>query len=1071
MPSILKILVTINASLLLLAWSGIKAQSYHFKKYQVENGLSNNTVSCILQDKKGFLWVGTRDGLNRFDGYNFKVFRFDMNNPKSLSGDFVHTIQETDNGNIWIGTDKGLFEYHPEDETFNMLDDKINYVRDIKMDKDGKLWFITGKTFYTGLTLCNYNSHTRQIHKIPQSDNSNPTSICISEDGTLWSSTSNGYIEKFDESLNSFSRFPVFDSTETSLPKTIEKIYYIGKNSFLIGTSHYGLKFFNSESGSWKNLQIRNPDKTPLFVRDILKYSEEEYWIATESGVFIYNINTGKYINLRKDYNDPFSISNNSVYALTKDKEGGVWVGTFFGGLNYFPKQYNLFAKYFPKYGDNSLRGNIVREICQDKYGNFWIGTEDAGLNKLDPKTGSFQHFEPTGSAGGISYHNIHGLKVIDNNLWIGTYEHGLDIMNINNNKVIRHYSSGSDSNSFKSNFIVTIFQTTNKEILIGTYSGLYKYNKSNDNFSIIKDVPSDAFVYSIYEDHSGTIWVGTIGDGIYYFNTQRKEKGNINLKDIKKDHRIRNNVISIFEDSNHNLWFATEGSGVSLYNTTAKSFTNYSTKNGLPSNLIFKILEDSKKRIWMTTSKGLVCFDPFNNNTMQIYTTANGILNSQFNYNSGYQDAQGVLYFGSLGGMISFKPENFLPEHFIPDLYITGIQINNAEVDIAVKNSPLKKSVINTTKLTLQHNQSSLSFDFAAINFSAPEMTQYAFQLEGLDNTWTYLKSNRRVYFTNLSPGNYIFKVKTVNDSGEKYSNERKFEIKILSPWWATTWAYSLYIVTGLVIIIFLFQSYKNRLKLKHEIKFARHEYEKEKEILQSKFDFFTNVAHEIRTPLTLIVGPLEKIIDETSDIPELKKSLEFMERNTNQLLNLTNQLLDFRKTEIKGFSLSFFRINISGLLKETYESFKSLAEGKKVNYQISFPGTTVYADADIEAIQKILNNLFSNAIKYAKTIVHIKLIAPTKTEKSFIIELSNDGYLIPAEMQEKIFEPFYRISENDNQNGTGIGLSISRSLTELHKGVIFCKKSNNNLNTFVLKIPADRSEQNPEAKAKYVK
>lgn len=1045
-----------SVSLLFLYLIGIFpaiAQVYSFRKYQVEDGLSNNTVSSVLQDRKGFVWIGTRDGLNRYDGNHFKIFRYESDKPESLRGDFVHCIVESPEGTIWVGTDKGLFRYDEQKETFHLLNESINYVRDIKISQDRKLWFISGKSFYTGTTLYCYSFQTNAITAYPQHDNSNATSICITDTGTLWVSTSSGLISKYCPKNDSFVSYNAIADNDNSLPKTIEKICAVSNNLILIGTSRRGLLEFNTKQDQSRSLNLKNPDNSSLFVRDILKYSDEEYWIGTETGVFIYNTKTDKYINLRKNLNDPFSLSNNTVYSLWQDYEGGVWIATFYGGLNYYSKQNSFFNKYFPTAKSNSLSGNIVREICEDNEGNLWVGTEDAGLNKMNPSTQTFTRYSP-GSKSGISYSNIHGLKAIDNELWIGTFEHGLDIMDIKTGKIIRHYSSGSDSNSLKSNFIVTIFETSQKEILIGTYSGLYKFNRRQKNFSLVREVSADAFVYSLYEDHNGTIWVGTIGDGVYYFNSMTQQHSKLDVRKLKQNDQIRNNVVGIIEDSKHVIWFATEGSGIACYNSLTRSVYNYSTANGLPSNFIYKIVEDRIGNLWISSSNGLVRFDQATK-SFQTYNTSSGIFNNQFNYNSGFIDRSGNLYFGSLGCLLRFDPKTLLEDNFSKGIFITNLQVNNKQVEIGDNKSPLKQSLLMTKEVTLNYNQAYINLDFAALSFTSPKSIEYAYKLIGLDKDWTIVKTNRRVYFTNLSPGKYTFVVKALNINGSAKNREAKLDIYITPPWWKTTLAYIVYSLLTLGILYFLFRSYRNRVRFQNEIRFARHQYEKEKEVMDSKLEFFTAVAHEIRTPLTLIVGPLERMIDLSDDFPKLKSSLHLMENNTNQLLRLTTQLLDFRKIESKAYSISFSEENISEMVLETFESFKPLAENKKLQYEFDNSQISLCADVDGEALQKILNNLFSNAIKYAKHTVSVNLKHLEDTS-SFSLEVANDGPLIPSELHEKIFELFFRVKNATlHQSGTGMGLTLSRSLAELHGGSLLVKKGTGELNTFILCLP----------------
>ena len=397
----------------------------------------------------------------------------------------------------------------------------------------------------------------------------------------------------------------------------------------------------------------------------------------------------------------------------------------------------------------------------------------------------------------------------------------------------------------------------------------------------------------------------------------------------------------------------------------------------------------------------------------------------------------------------------NLFRARFTPPVYITGIQIDNKDVLIAKEGSPLQKSITETSNITFQHNQSTFSIDFAALSYTAPEMSEYAYKMEGLDMDWTYLKRNRKVYFTELAPGSYTFKVKAAAGNGVWNNQERELQIEILPPMWRSKWAYGLYAILAFALILLGVRNYHNRVEEKNRRKIELLEIKKETEIFEAKIDFFTNVAHEIKTPLTLIKGPLEKVMRKAAGIPEIQDSLRIMERNTGRLIDLTNQLLDFRQTEIKGFQLSFVKANITELVEDTFTGFRPLAEQKNMSYRLATPGHPVYAFVDLDAFNKIMNNLFSNAVKYADSKLFVSLFNIKENEQHFTIAIKNDGYLIPAEMTEKIFEPFFRLPETNKQKGTGIGLALSRSLAQLHNGSLILHPAENNLNVFILSLP----------------
>lgn len=1039
---------TIILAALLAIATDLAGQSYYFRHYQVENGLSNNAVICSAQDKKGFLWFGTKDGLDRFDGYSFKVFRNDPDEKESIGSNFIHSLYVDPDDVLWVGTEKGLYRYDATTESFTRISTPFTeQVTDIQQDAMGNLWFISN------FNLFKYDEGENKLFQFTVDEYFEATSICTLIDGSVWVSTPSGLLKKYDATSGSFSAYNLFNHSPKTVSTWIERLYGTSGGNILVGTSNQGVKIFQTATGSYKDILTYNADKTEIFARNFVQTSDKECWIATESGIFIYNLETGTSINLRKDYNNPYSISDNAVYTFCKDKEGGIWAGTYFGGISYYPKQLLEFHKYFPAERKNSLSGNVVREIHEDQYGSMWIGTEDAGLNKLDRSTGLFKRFMPTGSKEGISYTNIHGLLVTGNELWIGTFEHGLDVMNIQTGKVTRHYSKGTGEHSLKSNFIYCITQSPDGTILLGTTIGAYMYNPGTDDFSPLPGMPVYNWYSSILKDERGMTWAATYGNGVHFYNNKTGKSGNFRYEAHNKNSLASDRVNSLFEDSYKNLWLATEG-GLCKFDTGTNSFKRYTTHNGFPTNFILNLQEDAKQNLWISTSKGLVCFDPKTEQVI-VYTKANGLLNDQFNFSSAYKDAQGRMYFGSVKGMISFHPGESRKNNYTPLVYITGFQVNNKELAINKNGSPLSKSITYTDKVSLGYNQSTFSIDFASFSYSAPEMSEYAYKMEGIDDEWIYLKTNRKVYFTDLSPGTYTFKVKAANIGGDWRVKESNLVIEILPPWWGSKPAWFLYAVLALCFIYYLFKNYHRRIKEKNKRKIEQLEILKEKELYEAKMDFFTNVAHEIKTPLTLIKGPLEKVVRKAGDIPEIKDSLRIMEKNTSRLVDLTNQLLDFRQTEIKGFSLSFTKENISEILEDTFVSFKPLAEQKDLHFSMCPVPQKIFAFIDTEAFNKILTNLFSNAVKYARNKVEVCLLPVKSDDKTFTIELRNDGYIIPFAMKEKIFEPFFRLKETEKQKGTGIGLALSRSLAQLQKGILDLKEPENDMNVFFITMP----------------
>ncbi|MFA6083899.1 two-component regulator propeller domain-containing protein [Mucilaginibacter sp.] len=1026
-----------------VAASGQQA-SYYFKNYQVQNGLSSNTITSILQDKKGFMWFGSRNGLNRFDGNVFKLFGNKLGDSTSIGSNSIFSLYEDRSETLWVGTYKGIYLFNPLEESFTVFKQiPPGEVRYIAGDHQHHIWIISN------LTLYRYDELSKIITPYPLKNDQSIT-LNMAADGSVWTATSQGFINHYNAAGRKIAGYEISMINGGRKFSAIQEIYPVGDTSVIVGTMNQ-VVLYNYKANRLFNIFKDQKTQADIHVHVVFHQSDGTYWLGTESGLYIFNLVNGKTTIVQKQYSDPYSITDNIVSAIYKDREGGTWIGTYFGGLNYYSGQYNNFKKYFPEPGINSLSGNIVHEITKDMYGNLWIGTEDAGLNKIDHKTGLIKHFLPGKEAGGISYRNIHGLVADGNQLWIGTYEHGLDVMDLRTEKVIKHYSSNTDDKSFHGNFIVALYKTQGGDILVGTWNGLFKYNRATDSFNWLLFFGDH--IQSIHEDNEGTLWVSTYGNGVYYYNESKNKKGHIFYQPGNTNSILNDYVNGLFIDSRKQVWFCTEG-GLSRYNPKNKQITNYTKENGLPDNQVFRMQEDETGKLWISTAKGLARFDP-TSSSFSNYHTVNGLPTEQFNYNSSYHDTNGTMYFGTVKGMVSFIPARFVKNPYVPPVYITGLQVNNTELAINKQGSPLSKSITYTQAVTLPYNSSNISLDVAALSYVIPEMNGYAYKMDGIDKNWIQFKNNRKIYYTKLPAGNYVFNLKGSNSEGVWNGKIVKLNIRILPPFYATFWAYTLYLIIVASVITTIVRYYHLAVSEKNKRRIETIEINTEREIYNAKIEFFTNVAHEIRTPLTLIKMPLDKLINSHFDNPETNENLAMINKNANRLIGLTNQLLDFRKAEANKFSLNFSKTDINELLNEVYATFKPAAELKNLTYKLDLPRITLHAYVDHEALKKILSNLFNNAIKYAAQTAAIKLLPFSSEDELFRIEVRNDGFLIPVDLQEKVFEPFYRIKETEKEAGTGIGLPLARSLTLLHKGVLELKPSINAQNIFLLSLP----------------
>ena len=1022
-----------------------KGQSYYFENYQVDNGLSHNTVRSVIQDQKGFMWIGTKGGLNRFDGCYFKNFLI----PEERSGaNSINVLSEDNKGMLWIGTLSGLFVFDPHFEHIERANAPYTSVHDIKRDHQDHLWMIASGKINT------YNQETRKNINT----GINATALGFDEYGTLWAGTGKGGLKTIDINGPKLRVKDVHMAGLVHISLPIIRILPV-KGYVLFGTRR-GFFRYDVKTQQVTALLTKNPDGTDVYVRDIKILDDGKCWLATESGIYIYDLLKGTYLNIKKRAGDQYSLSDNAVYTLFQDRRKGIWAGTFFGGLSHLSMENNEFEKYFPINAANSVSGNAVREICADEDSNIWIGTEDAGINKFDPVTRVFSHFSNGKRPSDLSYPNIHGLLVDKNEVLAGPFFQGLEILNRNSGKVVKRYPVARHPGSVSNAFVMSIFKTSAGRILVGTTgAGLLYYEPGAKGLVPIPQIPERSFAYAIAEDHTGTIWTGSLGNGAFFFNPKTGRYGNVSFKTNSDLSPGDDMIQGIYEDSRKNLWFATEGGVLIKLSRDHKTFKRFTTKNGFPTNNIFRILEDDTRNLWISSLKGLICLN-LNTERFYVYSKSNGLLTDQFNYSSAFKDKNGKMYFGSVKGLISFHPDSLKKKTPIPPLYITSVHIS-ANGANHPPNVSQKKSMIYSDAIELTYDQSTFDIEFAALDYSAPDLIRYRYRMEGLNEEWTHIHTNRKAYFTNLAPGEYKFVVQAKSNIGLWETPVRTFYIKISPPFWKSTAAYIFYTVFLCAALCITVYVYHRNIENKNRRRQQLFELEKEKEVYQAKIEFFTNIAHEIQTPLTLIKGPIDWALSKIEDTTTVRRNLELVKKNMNRLIALTSQLLDFRKTEQYEFTLNFVYVDINQLIADQVEAFSSYLATRNLNLDLNLPEKHVKAFVDKEACTKMISNLISNAVKYSEKNIVISLFPPEDEKKgSFRLRIENDGEVIASGYQHKIFEPFFRIKNQNNIRGTGIGLALSKYLAELHHGklVLIVDKE---INIFELILPINQKIQ----------
>ena len=1007
----------------------LSADTPHFITYDIEDGLCNNYISCCAQDAYGFMWFGTRTGLNKFNSKTFYTFT----EQSLLVSNNIYDIEKSPTGEMWVGTDAGLQKYNYQTMSFTLIDfTKGIGCHSLQFDQKGNLWIL----LYKG-SLIKYNekdgTHANYMYK----DGESITAFYVTPRNEIWAATAKGDIVYMDEKYNELI------PTGIAPIKDVSAMWVSPEDSLLlVGTIDNGIKRIDLQDKTSKDI-LHWQKESPLYTRKITRINDDQVWIGTFNGIYVYNIHSNAITSIRQNQSNPYSLSSNAVQDIFADDDNGIWICTDNSGINYKPP-YTEFEWNYEIAGQNSIKGNVIHDICIDQNNNIWIGTEDAGINKYDRRNRTFKTFNHHNN---LSQNCIHGLTAIDDRLWIGTHANGIDVMDLRTERIIKHYNLPANNPTSLYDLIVYLYQTRDKQLYVATNQGVYRFNAAKDLFEQLDQFPNNCRIQTLFEDHEGVIWAGTSSEGLYYYNPANNSHGEFKLAPTGMNRNA--SINHIYEDKQHNLWFAT-GEGVKKYDRSTRQISHYSTDKGMPSAVTFRIEEDDNGHLWISTANGLACLDPMCD-IVTVFKKEHGLISNQFNYNSSLRAPDGTLLFGSLKGMISFCPNDIQDFSVRPQTYISHISYNTPTQNILKREDITLKE-----KIRLNYNQSTFHIDYIALNYQAPNLTRYAYRMEGLSKEWTEVIGENTIYFTKLPPGTYTFMLKAANISGI-WGDPVTLQITILPPWWFSTWTKILYVVIfiGSTVLLLLFVARRNKKKMLQMMK--DFENAKEKELYKAKINFFINIAHEIRTPLTLIKTPLEQLAKDTGLSAAAKNYISTINKNTDRLLNLVNQLLDFRKTEIKGYKLNFVQIDIIYLIHEIYDYFHDTVERKSLRLDIESNKDTFYAFVDKEACTKILSNLLSNAIKYARSIIIIRFQAYDNDQ--FTIEVINDGEKISDENKEKIFEPFFRSNPNAHI-GTGLGLPLARSLAEMHDGTLELLESMPGYTTFRITLPVNHPQ-----------
>ena len=1042
-------------------------QQIRFKHLTINDGLSQSSVSAILQDKSGFMWFGTKDGLDRYDGYNFKVFYNHPFDSTSISPNQITALFEDHKGVIWIGTLDGKVDfYEKENQRFHHIglnseesgNSNIIRITAIAEDDQKNIWIGTmGNGLYElafphGRKYMPEVTHFINFSKDNNSLGSNDIlSLHLDSLKNLWIGTDQNIL-KFNEKQNNFTKYKI-EQAGAEFPG-IFAISEFKKGFLWLGISH-GLVLFNEKTGEYKFYFSKlNED-----VRGIIKDHEGRLWAETKGGLQIFDLKTSSYEYFLHDPSNPSSISYNSISSLCCDKSGLVWIGTGGEGIDIFDPAKNQFLTFTKNLNRGRRSVFSIRSILEDNRGYIWIGTDV--LYRWNRKTGKLKSYE-----GPISRMRDFGNSVVysivqsdSNHILFGTGM-GLYEYNCSTEKAKLFESNSSDPNKIPGQEIPFVFKDQQGKIwvanqnylcqLIDRRKGIFKRFLYNNDFKAEFSRPC------VLPAKGGNFWISS-RNGLICFN---KNSGSVKRFTYKPDdpNSLNNNFIKSLcpdlKQPDKYLWLGTVGGGLNKFNYKTKTFSHYMVKDGLPNNVVYGILLDKKGYLWLSTNKGISKFNP-DSLTFKNYDYSDGLQSNEFNTGAYFKSKSGEMFFGGIKGLNYFYPDEIKDNKFIPNIVITQCEIQNQST-LDKNKLKLINDLSNTDKnLTLRYNENIITFSFAALDYSSPEKNQFEYKMENVDANWIYSGTNHFASYTNLAPGKYTFRVKGSNNNGVWNKKAASFSFIILPPWWKTWWAYSLYLILFLTILLFIRRYELNRVRLKNQLELEKSESNSLRELDQLKSRFFANISHEFRTPLTLILGQIESVISSNIDIKE-KGKLQVANRNSQRLLTLINQLLDISKIESGSMKLNAEQHNIVSFLKSLFYSFELIAESKKIHLKFDSESENIPVVYDSDKMEKIFYNLYSNAFKFTPERGEIKTTLRI-FDSILEIRIKDTGIGIPEDRIKNIFNRFYQVDSSTTRNyeGTGIGLSLARELIELHNGKINVISKTSEGSEFIISFP----------------
>lgn len=994
------------------------ARPHHFyAQLSSWDGLPEASISSVCQDEFGRIWVGTRDGVYYYTGEKFLPF----NNADYLAACSLNTssIMQDSKGCIWIVSSANTGFYDISSNNFTVLEDlEGSPVRDIDLTPDGLVWLTATEGIWK------YDNRTGTLSKAAESQSFSPYRCCVAGDNSLAFTSRNNSIYLLDTAAGTVKE--VRSDRESA---TFQQIVYVGGSNVLVSDGLHEICLVNLETGKTESLIDSSVILNKAEVTCIL-YKDGLYWIGTTYGILIYDPVTH---SLEKQFPDEHSIATmgaENVRCLYDDKNGNVWAGTWDGGLRGCMAYEEGFRRFVPDDTPHSLFRSSTRAICDGPDGQIWIGSEGGHLSRFNPEDQTFEDFT---SAAGIAFGTaITDIERIGSLLWITSYGDGIRVFDPDNGKVVRKYS-------LPVNDCMTVLQASDGFIYAGTTRGLFRLDNSSDSFKIV-DAVGTPFVHSMIEDDQEHLIISTYfrGFGIYDIPTATYWKG----QDAQQD-----SFTSFAIDRRGTLWATTDGAGLCKIDyqldDNSSQVKHFDIHSGMPSNSCGSITEGPDGNLWIATAKGLVEFDPVKEKVIKTYMQADHVIGRHFTFGSNFKTDDGFILLGTTEGLLMFDPV-FIKEKFGHSaIHITDIALRYSTGNAV--NSLQDLSAITSKSIRIRQKDAGYIFlSFSPMIYANPSPDSYECTLEGRGQRNRIVVNENHVAYSGLRPGSYQF---TVNYEGyDDPATEASMDIVITAPWYRSIVALILYL---LILSALLYTYLKSRMQKKKEETQRREELmeaKKEKDLAHEKMAFYTNIAHEIRTPVSVL-----QILLDRASTEGIKDDMKSMRLNVERLKKLCDDLLDFRKMDSGQVHLVFAPEDICAITRKAFNSFETAAKARNLEMKAEFSKDTIIAHCDADAIESVICNLFSNSIKYSASFIDCKVY---EEDGNVVIRVENDGVRVPDNERERIFEAFYQ-SKAIEKNGTGLGLTYSRKIASLHDGRLYLDTGVEDRNSFVLEIP----------------